>query len=756
MLLTSFANSIIAQVENYFGKVYSSLLNLTDILTFKLGFLLFLAFVLTSLAVWEWHKFQQKKRGNLPRAADTLKREALARRIAQGIKLQLKSGGRIAVVGPWGAGKSWLAEAIVKHLKDDVVLRSVKSSLSRSHRQLVQEIVKNIQLTSMPRILRPWARFLFTLNRLSEVTVGNGALSFKLVNEDLHPQYERLAAWTQLLSKPLLVVIDDIDRMKPEEIGPFFAAFEEISHLPNVTFLLLYDNKVVTNSLELCQPAWKPTDQFLIKMVDIEYYLGSLDADDSWLLFLQTLGDSPPNQAIEVLSDIKEQLPTYPRLIERLGFRLRRLNNGFVKLPGTNLSIYEFLTFQRDIGGSMGGAFYVAFARYHSLRLISRQLADSLAKEASDSQYILDDSKKEERINALIKANPVADPKGEAICRKISSELLGSLIFRPEVIDNFESLMMTEDTNSLIDLANYLDGNMGFEEWESRWVAGRDLELLLKQSDQVLQFYHVLLAQAADADLFETHRELIQKARRLLKSIEGIFVQVLKGPFAVRNFEQLLGALNRFANFTGNTDDIALRRLEEDTLVRLLQGSPNASVLLTMIRPQEFPSFDREEAVNDRYENIRRRVSSTDNIAQQAFDGLVNGNINRSLKAGDNICEFLIDPSSAIWQRSSLLWEEPLTENLSSNLKRLIWHVRERPTLTRSFFASRAFAKRFWSFLLESPWQYRSQAFLGEVAGMLASIHPEKAGSDFPRPSWVTNQRYDVEYKLKQSSSRAS
>lgn len=749
MLSTAFANSVIHQVEKYFGVVYTALLNFTDVVTFKVGFLLFLAFTLASLAVWEWYKFQQQRRENLPRAADTLKREELARRIAQGIKLQLGNGGRIAVVGPWGAGKSWLAETIVKQLRDDVVLRSVKSSLSRSHRQLVQEIVKNIQLTSMPRILRPWGRFLFILNRLSEITIGNGAFSFKLVNEDLHPQYERLAAWTQLLSKPLLVVIDDIDRMKPEEIGPFFAAFEEISHLPNVTFLLLYDNKVVSNSLELCQPAWKPTDQFLVKMVDIEYYLGSLDADDSWPFFLQTLGFNPPSQAIEALSEIKEQLPTYPRLIERLGFRLRRLNNGFSKLPGTNLSIYEFLTFQRDIGESMGAAFYVAFARYHSLRLISRQLADSLTKEAADSQYILEESQKEARIDALIKANPIVDPKVEAICRRICSELLGSFIFRPAVIDNFESLMMTDDASSLIDLANYLDGNIGYDEWESSWVVDRGLELLLPQSDQALQFYHVLLAQAADADLFETHRELIQKARRLLKSIEAIFVQILKSPNSIKSFEQLLSALNRFANFKGNTDDISLRRVEEETLIRLLQGSPHAPILLTMVRPQEFPSFEREEAVNDRYKNIRRRVNSTDSIAQMAFNEFVAGNINRSLKEVDNICEFLVDPSSAIWQRGSPLWEEPLTENLSSNIKRLVWHVRERPTLKKSFFVSRAFAKRFWSFLVESPWQYRSQAFLGEVAGLLASIHPERANADFPKPLWITNPRYDFEYKNK-------
>ena len=67
---------------------------------------------------------------------------------------------------------------------------------------------------------------------------------------NLQKQKQRLSETMKELERPVLVVIDDIDRLYAEEIALIFQLVKANADFPNFTYLLLYDQDIVAKSLE--------------------------------------------------------------------------------------------------------------------------------------------------------------------------------------------------------------------------------------------------------------------------------------------------------------------------------------------------------------------------------------------------------------------------------------------------------------------------------------------------------------------------
>ena len=77
------------------------------------------------------------------------------------------------------------------------------------------------------------------------------------------------------LGKPLLVVIDDIDRLSAEEIKLLFQLVKANADFPNLVYLLLFQRDVVENSLEKVIPAGGK--EFLEKIVQIGFDIPQIE-----------------------------------------------------------------------------------------------------------------------------------------------------------------------------------------------------------------------------------------------------------------------------------------------------------------------------------------------------------------------------------------------------------------------------------------------------------------------------------------------
>jgi pantothenate kinase-related protein Tda10 len=70
------------------------------------------------------------------------------------------------------------------------------------------------------------------------------------------------------LNQPILVVIDDLDRLTSEEIRKVFSLIKADADFPKVVFLLMFDREIVTKALEHFYP--EKTNEYLEKFVQLQ------------------------------------------------------------------------------------------------------------------------------------------------------------------------------------------------------------------------------------------------------------------------------------------------------------------------------------------------------------------------------------------------------------------------------------------------------------------------------------------------------
>lgn len=87
------------------------------------------------------------------------------------------------------------------------------------------------------------------LNSTGEVAAGVAKQKEEALG-DLQAQKKRLSEMMKGLQSPVLVVIDDIDRLYAQEIALIFQLVKANADFPNFTYLLLYDQDIVAKSLE--------------------------------------------------------------------------------------------------------------------------------------------------------------------------------------------------------------------------------------------------------------------------------------------------------------------------------------------------------------------------------------------------------------------------------------------------------------------------------------------------------------------------
>ena len=85
--------------------------------------------------------------------------------------------------------------------------------------------------------------------------VGGKALSFFAQNTkggrgDIWKAKDELSKALRKLDKPILILIDDLDRLHKTEIRSMLTAIRAVGNLPNVIYVLAYDRAIVTDALE--------------------------------------------------------------------------------------------------------------------------------------------------------------------------------------------------------------------------------------------------------------------------------------------------------------------------------------------------------------------------------------------------------------------------------------------------------------------------------------------------------------------------
>ena len=202
----------------------------------------------------------------------------------------------LALYGPWGSGKS----TVLSYVRHFLELRpeaeqpaivtfnpwwfSGQENLARAFLGQMQAVLpaKNAKFKKLGDLLGDFAEGVGGLIDLSGMTGGAGSKIGKLVGMITKRKPKDVPALKSEISKILrdaqtriLVIIDDIDRLTPEETRQLFTVIKALADFPNVVYLLAFDREVAAQAIE--QQSGMPGERYLEKIIQVPFELPPVD-----------------------------------------------------------------------------------------------------------------------------------------------------------------------------------------------------------------------------------------------------------------------------------------------------------------------------------------------------------------------------------------------------------------------------------------------------------------------------------------------
>lgn len=232
--------------------------------------------------------------------------KTLAKAIAN---VPLDNGLVMAIYGEWGSGKSTLINFICKYLKGYAEFKVITfnpwlfSGQENLTVHFFEQLRAEFALTKFPQwgnqlvdAFEKLSDVLGTLEpRLGTVTKALGSIREKTNKpQSINKIHEEIRGILRELREKedtrFLIVIDDIDRLYPEEIRQLMGLVKSVANFPNIIYLLAFDKNVVNKAIS------RESDEgygeaFLEKIVQFPFEMPALSQKSLDNLFISKLED---------------------------------------------------------------------------------------------------------------------------------------------------------------------------------------------------------------------------------------------------------------------------------------------------------------------------------------------------------------------------------------------------------------------------------------------------------------------------------
>lgn len=222
-----------------------------------------------------WSQLSPDKPGREP---DAFQRDGIVKALAKLLCLPPNASSTVVgLEGKWGSGKTFCIHMLETELKaskpkpivlhyEPWILSNIDSLVEGFFTQLGADLnakpgnSKRLQATSekfkhvgsllsVAKLIpgaEPWISLL-------QSGMGQASEHFKSLGEltsmDLRGQLKDLGASIIKMGRPVIVIIDDLDRLQPEQVRLVFQLVKTVGDLPRVAYLMAYDRMSVVNAL---------------------------------------------------------------------------------------------------------------------------------------------------------------------------------------------------------------------------------------------------------------------------------------------------------------------------------------------------------------------------------------------------------------------------------------------------------------------------------------------------------------------------
>jgi hypothetical protein len=302
----------------------------------------------------------------------------------------------LALIGSWGGGKSSVLEMTMRSLRQKSSWSVAEfnpwgfSDLDSMLLGFFKEISAALPEGARPRHAKEsLGRFVASISPLGKLG-GLIAVDFesvlsgagKMLAGDVSPAAKRRAAIKALgeVAQPILVVLDDLDRLAPAELLLIFKLVRFVGRLPHVYYLLSYDEHTLLDVLartDLCGENSVRAREYLEKIVQIRLDLPPLREAQAAELVTSGLARITESHEVNLPEDDRARFDrayqqhlrnclTTPRAINRYLAQV----DGLYTMLGKEVDFIDFalLTFIRTFEPVL----YVALSRMKSVLTVSR------------------------------------------------------------------------------------------------------------------------------------------------------------------------------------------------------------------------------------------------------------------------------------------------------------------------------------------------------------------------------------------------
>jgi len=220
-----------------------------------------------------------------------------AKNLAESIlRYQSSDGLVLALHGPWGSGKSTVLNYVVHYLDQisednrPVVVTfnpwwfSGQENLARAFLGQLQAVLpsKSENFKKLGELLGNFAEGVGGIVDLSGMTGGAGGKLGRLIQmvtkrkpKDVPALKSKIGKILEEAGKRILIVVDDIDRLTPDETRQLFTVIKALADFPNVIYLLAFDRNVAAKAIK--QQSGLPGKQYLEKIIQVPFELPPVD-----------------------------------------------------------------------------------------------------------------------------------------------------------------------------------------------------------------------------------------------------------------------------------------------------------------------------------------------------------------------------------------------------------------------------------------------------------------------------------------------
>jgi predicted KAP-like P-loop ATPase len=265
------------------------------------------------------------------------------------LKIEKPIGTTIALHGPWGSGKSSVVNLVREILSEDnderLIVSEFKCWWYRGEEALALAFLQNLnsvlrtELKDKVKDLVPkMGRGLLQAGPVIGSAIAmtpagpfggliggafNFAKRFFPEGETLEATFIKLSQALEKEDRRFLIIIDDIDRLEPEEVIAIFRLVKSVGRLPNVMYFLVFDRNLAERIVQDKYPSEGP--HFLEKIIQAGFELPSpipTDLNDAVLASISEICGSPEDEQIvrfmKVFYDVVAPYISSPRHVSRL------------------------------------------------------------------------------------------------------------------------------------------------------------------------------------------------------------------------------------------------------------------------------------------------------------------------------------------------------------------------------------------------------------------------------------------------------